>query len=45
MHDELRGVASRLMRREWPDHTLPPTAMVHEAVIRLMGEGIFDGAA
>jgi hypothetical protein len=41
-YDELRRVASRLMRRERPDHTLPPTAVVHEAVIRLLGEGVFD---
>jgi RNA polymerase sigma-70 factor, ECF subfamily len=45
IYDELRRVASRLMRRERPDHTLPPTAVVHEAVIRLLGEGVFDGAA
>jgi RNA polymerase sigma-70 factor, ECF subfamily len=44
IHDELRQVASRLMRRERPDHTLPPTAVVHEAVIRLLGEGLFDRA-
>jgi RNA polymerase sigma-70 factor (ECF subfamily) len=44
-YDELRRVASRLMRRERPDHTLPPTAVVHEAVIRLLGEGVFDRAA
>jgi hypothetical protein len=34
VYDELRHVASRLMRRERPDHTLSPTAVVHEAVIR-----------
>ena len=45
IYDELRRVASRLMRRERPDHTLPPTAVVHEAVIRLLGEGVFDRAA
>ena len=45
IYDELRRVASRLMRRERPDHTLPPTAVVHEAVIRLLGEGLFDRAA
>jgi RNA polymerase sigma-70 factor, ECF subfamily len=45
IYDELRRVASRLMRRERPDHTLPPTAVVHEAVIRLLGEAVFDGAA
>ena len=45
IYDELRRVASRLMRRERPDHTLPPTAVLHEAVIRLLGEGVFDRAA
>ena len=42
---ELRRVASGLMRRERPDHTLSPTAVVHEAVIRLMGDAVFDRAA
>jgi RNA polymerase sigma factor (TIGR02999 family) len=32
------------MRRERPDHTLPPTAVVHEAVIRLMGDAVFEKA-
>ena len=45
VYDELRRVATGLMRRERPDHTLPPTAVVHEAVIRLLGEAIFDKAA
>ena len=45
IYDELRRVASRLMRRERPDHTLPPTSVLHEAVIRLLGEGVFDRAA
>ncbi len=45
VYDELRRVASGLMRRERPDHTLSPTAVVHEAVIRLLGAGVFDRAA
>jgi RNA polymerase sigma-70 factor, ECF subfamily len=45
IYDELRRVASRLMRRERPDHTLSPTAVVNEAVIRLLGEEVFDKAA
>jgi RNA polymerase sigma factor (TIGR02999 family) len=45
VYDELRRVASRLMRRERPNHTLSPTAVVHEAVIRLLGEEVFDKAA
>jgi RNA polymerase sigma factor (TIGR02999 family) len=44
VYDELRKVASRLMRRERADHTLSPTAVVHEAVIRLLGEVVFDKA-
>jgi RNA polymerase sigma factor (TIGR02999 family) len=32
------------MRKERPDHTLSPTAVVHEAVIRLLGESILDKA-
>src|SRR5260370_24106398 len=45
VYDELRQVAARLMRRERHDHTLPPTAVVHEAVIRLLGDAVFDKAA
>ena len=45
VYDELRRVAAGLMRRERPDHTLSPTAVVHEAVIRLLGESVFDKAA
>jgi RNA polymerase sigma factor (TIGR02999 family) len=44
VYDELRRVASCLMRRERADHTLSPTAVVHEAVIRLLGEELFDRA-
>jgi RNA polymerase sigma factor (TIGR02999 family) len=45
VYDELRRVAAGLMRRERPDHTLSPTAVVHEAVIRLLGDAVFDKAA
>jgi len=45
IYEELRRVASRLMRRERTDHTLSPTAVVHEAVIRLLGDKVFDKAA
>jgi RNA polymerase sigma factor (TIGR02999 family) len=45
VYDELRRVASALMRRERADHTLSPTAVVHEAVIRLLGEAVFEKAA
>jgi RNA polymerase sigma factor (TIGR02999 family) len=45
VYEELRQVASRLMRRERADHTLSPTSVVHEAVIRLLGDGVFEKAA
>jgi RNA polymerase sigma factor (TIGR02999 family) len=35
VYGELRRVASDLMRRERPDHTLQPSALVNEALIRL----------
>lgn len=44
IYDELKGVATRLMSRERAGHSLPPTAVVHEAVIRLLGEAVFDRA-
>jgi RNA polymerase sigma factor (TIGR02999 family) len=44
IYGELHQVASGLMRRERPDHTLSPTAVVHEAVIRLLGGSVFDKA-
>ena len=42
VYDELRQVAARLMRKERRDHTLPPTAVVHEAVIRMLGDATFE---
>jgi RNA polymerase sigma-70 factor, ECF subfamily len=42
VYGQLRQVAARLMRRERRDHSLPPTAVVHEAVIRLLGDAVFD---
>ena len=45
LYDELRRVASGLMRRERTGHTLSATAVVHEAVIRLLGDAVFDKAA
>jgi len=38
VYDELRRLANRQMRRERPDHTLQPTALVHEAFIKLAGQ-------
>jgi len=39
VYAELRRLAARNMRRESPDHTLQPTALVHEAYMRLVGAG------
>jgi RNA polymerase sigma factor (TIGR02999 family) len=36
VYDELRRVAERHMRRERGDHTLEPTALVHETYLRLV---------
>lgn len=35
VYDELRRLARHYMARERPDHTLQPTALVHEAYLRL----------
>ena len=36
VYDELRSLARRFMRGERPGHTLTPTALVHEASLRLL---------
>ena len=36
VYDELRRIAASYLRRERPDHTLQPTALVHEAYLRLV---------
>ncbi|MGH7149523.1 MAG: sigma-70 family RNA polymerase sigma factor [Planctomycetota bacterium] len=36
VYDELREIAGAFLRRERPDHTLQPTALVHEAWMRLV---------
>lgn len=38
VYEELRGLAAAYLKHERPDHTLQPTALVHEAYLRLMGE-------
>ena len=38
VYDELRRRAQRYVRREAVGHTLQPTALVHEAYFRLMGQ-------
>jgi RNA polymerase sigma factor (TIGR02999 family) len=37
VYDELRKLAAARMVSEAPDHTLQPTALVHEAYLRLVG--------
>jgi len=39
VYDELRRVARGYLRRERRGHTLQPTALVHEAYLRLIGRG------
>ena len=38
LYDELRGIASGYLRQERSDHTLQPTALVHEAYLKLIDQ-------
>jgi len=38
VYDELRRIAAARLRRERGDHTLQPTALVHEAYVKLVGQ-------
>jgi RNA polymerase sigma-70 factor, ECF subfamily len=40
VYQELHRLAQSYMRRERPDHTLQPTALIHEAYMRLAGEDV-----
>jgi RNA polymerase sigma factor (TIGR02999 family) len=40
LYDELRRIARIYLAKERADHTLQPTALVHEAYLRLAGPGI-----
>ncbi len=42
VYSELRRLAGGYMRRERSDHTLQPTALVHEAYLRLVGQRAVD---
>jgi len=42
VYTELRGVAARQLRKERADHTLQPTALVHEVFIRLVDQRQVD---
>jgi RNA polymerase sigma factor (TIGR02999 family) len=39
VYDELRRLAAHQLAREKPGQTLQPTALVHEAYLRLVGQG------
>ena len=43
VYDELRKLAAARLAHEPPGHTLQPTALVHEAYLRLIGDSHFDG--
>jgi RNA polymerase sigma-70 factor (ECF subfamily) len=40
VYRELRNLAARYMRNERPGHTLTPTALIHEAYIRLVSQSV-----
>ena len=42
VYDELRRLAAARMAGESPDHTLNPTALVHEAYLRLIGRDGYE---
>ena len=42
LYPELRRIAARLMRSERRGHTLQPTAVVHEAFMRLVDSGTIE---
>jgi len=42
LYEELHRLARRSMRGERPDHTLQPTALVHEAYLRLVDQDRTD---
>jgi RNA polymerase sigma factor (TIGR02999 family) len=41
-YDELRRIAARYLHAERPGHTLQPTALVHEAYLRLLDQKALD---
>jgi RNA polymerase sigma factor (TIGR02999 family) len=42
VYDELRQLAANYLRRERSDHTLQPTALVHESYLRLLNQKTVD---
>lgn len=45
LHTEMRESAGRLMKNERPNHTLQATALVNEACLKMLSEGVFDSAS
>src|SRR6516225_7780725 len=43
VYDELRQLAAQKLAQETPGQTLQPTALVHEAYLRLVGNQQFEG--
>ncbi len=43
VYDELRALAARCLRGERADHTLQPTALVHEAYLKLVDQAAIAG--
>ena len=44
INDQLRTLAAGLMRKERPDHTLDATALVDEACMKLIRQGVLDNS-
>jgi RNA polymerase sigma factor (TIGR02999 family) len=42
LYNELRQLAANYLRRERPNHTLQPTALVHEVYLQLLGDRPID---
>lgn len=42
VYEEMHALAARYLRRERADHTLQPTALVHEAYLRLINQRSVD---
>jgi RNA polymerase sigma factor (TIGR02999 family) len=45
LYQDLRVIAAHRMRRERPEHTWQPTALVHEAFMRLRADGTLASAS
>src|SRR4029079_7155221 len=44
IYDELRKLAAQTLAQEKPGQTLDPTALVHEAYLRLVGDQQFENS-